>query len=68
MKDNNGNQEENCGQCYNCLDDHNAGLENPVLYMMIVCKVCGNKRCPHATNHKENCTGLNEPNQPGSRY
>lgn len=59
---------DNCGECYNCLDDHNAGMENPVLYRMIVCVDCGNKRCPKATDHREKCTRSNEPNQSGSRY
>lgn len=35
---------------------------------MIVCPVCGNKRCPKATFHDMRCTGSNEPGQPGSRY
>lgn len=35
---------------------------------MIVCALCGNKRCPHATDHEFDCTGSNEPGQPGSRY
>lgn len=35
---------------------------------MIVCAICGNKRCPHATNHRNACTGSNEPGQPGSSY
>ena len=29
---------------------------------------CGNKRCPHATDHRHACTGSNEPGQPGSVY
>lgn len=62
------NLDEKCGQCYDCLDDYNSGIENPVLYMMIVCKECGNKRCPHGTNHRYKCTNSNEPGQPGSRY
>jgi len=33
---------------------------------MIVCSVCGNKRCPHANDHRHACTGSNEP--PGSAY
>lgn len=35
---------------------------------MILCPTCGNKRCPHATNHIHPCTGSNEPGQPGSAY
>lgn len=32
------------------------------------CEVCGYKRCPHHTNHELECTGSNEPGQPGSAY
>lgn len=35
---------------------------------MIVCDVCGNKRCPHANNHQNSCTGSNSPGQLGSAY
>lgn len=35
---------------------------------MIVCSICGNKRCPHATNHINECTGSNEPGQKGSSW
>lgn len=35
---------------------------------MIVCSECGNKRCPHATDHEEDCTGSNAPGQLGSSY
>lgn len=35
---------------------------------MVVCSECGNKRCPHANDHRNPCTGSNEPGQPGSRY
>lgn len=35
---------------------------------MVLCKVCGNKRCPHATDESLECTGSNEPGQAGSRY
>lgn len=30
---------------------------------MVVCKICGNKRCPRAGNSSFKCTGSNEPNQ-----
>ncbi|HEX8610216.1 MAG TPA: hypothetical protein VF800_02925 [Telluria sp.] len=33
---------------------------------MILCAMCGNKRCPHAANHRNDCTGSNEPGQIGS--
>lgn len=35
---------------------------------MILCQTCGNKRCPHATNHLNACTGSNEPGQKGSSW
>lgn len=35
---------------------------------MVLCPSCGNKRCPHATNHELACTGSNEPGQKGSSY
>jgi hypothetical protein len=35
---------------------------------MIVCLQCGNKRCPHASDHRLKCTESNEPGQPGSTY
>lgn len=35
---------------------------------MIVCPTCGNKRCPKATFHGNDCTVSNAPNQPGSSY
>ena len=35
---------------------------------MILCPTCGNKRCPHANDHRNVCTGSNEPGQPGSAY
>ena len=31
-----------------------------------VCEVCGNKRCPHHTDHELACTDSNEPGQKGS--
>jgi len=57
--------------CYHCLagsgkkDSHGFPL---IFSTFIVCNVCGNKRCPHATHHEEKCTNSNEPGQPGSRY
>lgn len=34
----------------------------------VVCPDCGNKRCPHANDHRHECTGSNEPGQEGSAY
>lgn len=41
---------------------------NKGFYGMVVCAKCGNKRCPHATDHNNACTNSNEPGQPGSIY
>jgi len=35
---------------------------------MILCPTCGNKRCPHATDHRLACTSSNDPGQIGSIY
>ncbi|MFI4117232.1 hypothetical protein VAJ56_20670 [Klebsiella pneumoniae] len=32
----------------------------------VVCPDCGNKRCPRANDHRNACTGSNEPGQEGS--
>lgn len=32
------------------------------------CEICGNKRCPHHTDHNLECTGSNATGQPGSVY
>ena len=51
--------------CYNCTRVRDPDY---VVTHMIVCSKCGNKRCPHATDHNLACTNSNEPGQPGSRY
>jgi hypothetical protein len=43
-------------------------LWNPVGMPFIMCKVCGNKRCPKATDCKLECTNSNDPGQTGSIY
>lgn len=63
----------NCGNCHKCLEGKTVDLGNgfsiPVSRTrMIVCSVCGNKRCPHATDHELDCTDSNEAGQPGSIY
>ncbi|WP_429322457.1 hypothetical protein [Paraburkholderia sp. GAS448] len=35
---------------------------------MVLCPACGNKRCPHATDHRNACTGSNERGQRGSSW
>lgn len=34
----------------------------------VVCPDCGNKRCPRTNDHRNACTGSNEPGQEGSAY
>jgi hypothetical protein len=50
-----------CG-CEACQPNTSLGMR------MILCATCGNKRCPHATDHRHACTNSNEPGQPGSSY
>ncbi|MEM5400848.1 hypothetical protein [Paraburkholderia unamae] len=59
----------NCENCRECLRDATTHGGWPVLATrMVVCPTCGNKRCPHATNHELACTGSNDRGQPGSDY
>jgi hypothetical protein len=61
--------EETTCFCYNCNKDRKTESGWPwVSTRMILCPKCGNKRCPHATDHNLECTDSNEPGQPGSRY
>ena len=58
-------------QCHRCMDA--AGFEHPFrwpsnVHGFIVCPICGNKRCPHASNHELPCTNSNERGQLGSIY
>jgi hypothetical protein len=56
--------------CYNCNKDRldESGRLPYTMTRMIVCPTCGNKRCPHSTDHNMACTNSNDPGQPGSRY
>ncbi len=61
-------------ECRACLRDRQEGTTIAGVWMpaevlrMVVCEQCGNKRCPHANDHRNECTGSNEPGQPGSAY
>jgi Zn finger protein HypA/HybF involved in hydrogenase expression len=50
--------------CWCATCDPNIGFRT----RMVLCPNCGNKRCPHATNHELACSGSNEPGQKGSSY
>lgn len=59
-----------CG-CHKCTEAlRKQQPENPTLMyrLMILCSKCGNKRCPHATDHELECTSSNDPGQKGSAY
>ncbi|EHN8835954.1 hypothetical protein I4B30_000846 [Enterobacter hormaechei] len=48
--------------CHTCRPVTNSDMR------FVVCPDCGNKRCPHANDHRNACTGSNEPGQEGSAY
>lgn len=54
-------------RCHACLDAHQTPLER-MQRGMVVCRTCGNKRCPKASDHRHACTGSNDPGQAGSVY
>jgi hypothetical protein len=68
------NDDTNCGNCVRCEEvafeaARAAGSPiSPLAWRMILCPTCGNKRCPKATHHDNECTGSNEPGQEGSNY
>jgi hypothetical protein len=59
-------------QCRSCLKgktvESGFGPIPIEMARMILCAKCGNKRCPHANDHRNECTGSNEPGQAGSAY
>lgn len=48
-----------------CNACHRATITN---IRMVLCPTCGNKRCPHANDHRNACTGSNAVGQPGSSW
>ena len=57
-----------CHQCVIARDKEKPLLVREYGTRMILCPTCGNKRCPHANDHRNACTDSNEPGQPGSAY
>jgi hypothetical protein len=49
--------------CRKCLRHIANKTNDPLLPLtvFVVCQVCGNKRCPKAEDHAQQCTGSNEP-------
>lgn len=65
-----------CG-CFACQQERRLALAPEDMWMAIAgmdrhfryaCEICGCKRCPHHTDHRLECSGSNEPGQPGSAY
>ena len=54
--------------CHKCVEGKTVHGFPASLTKMILCPVCGNKRCPKSTDHNLKCTNSNEPGQEGSRY
>jgi hypothetical protein len=58
--------------CFTCEDARMIDMpyEERHFHMgrMFLCAKCGNKRCPHAKDHRNACTNSNEPGQKGSLY
>ena len=64
--------EHACG-CRRCAQEEVARTPSddpfdPRMMRMFLCGTCGNKRCPRAVDHRNDCSGSNEPGQKGSDY
>ena len=62
--------EADCG-CLRCASARTVGLsfeEQAFLPHRFACEICGNKRCPHHTDHTLACSGSNATGQKGSVY
>lgn len=61
-------------KCYTCqaeiakTEQNDTPFGNSRMMHMFFCPICGNKRCPHGTDHMLACTGSNDSGQKGSRY
>ena len=64
-----GLEDADCG-CWTCITEIKSKQPLAMRFSMpfILCPQCGNKRCPKATHHDNECTDSNEPGQEGSRY
>ena len=52
-------------QCW-CLTCRPMRVDDLESIRMALCPTCGNKRCPKANNHRNQCSNSNEPGQKGS--
>ena len=63
----------NC-ECHRCIAENKLGQQAGFMWLplsstkMILCPVCGCKRCPRASDHDLACTNSNAPGQAGSVY
>lgn len=55
--------EGNACDCHKCAKERGRGTS-----LMVLCRTCGNKRCPKASDHTLECTGSNDSGQKGSIY
>lgn len=62
-----GKDGDKCG-CRACRRERYGEDWDLTAPWFVVCETCGNKRCPHATDHRNGCTNSNEPGQKGSAY
>ena len=61
---------ETCG-CIRCRSERTSKIplsQTWLIPLRYACEKCGNKRCPHHSDHNLECTASNEPGQPGSVY
>ena len=54
--------------CLKCAEDIRLNGVPLTMGRMFLCPVCGNKRCPKATDHELACTDSNASGQAGSFY
>lgn len=56
--------------CIKCSSARARNLTKTLMQWPIryACEKCGNKRCPHHSDHALKCTGSNKPGQKGSIY
>jgi hypothetical protein len=63
-------------RCWKCLKNDGSDQKITVIgdiafkgfVGMVLCSICGNKRCPYANDHNNACTNSNESGQKGSAY
>jgi hypothetical protein len=54
--------------CRACLTASGLKDDHIGIWWMVVCQICGNKRCPHGNDHHNACTNSNAVGQKGSDW